>query len=217
MKHSLVRAAVAVLACAFVCSCATVYYGTMEKFGYEKRDIMVGRVKDARTAQSDAKDQFKDALARFSEVVDVKGGKLEAKYKELSKAFERSEAKAGEVKDRIDAIATVAGDLFKEWQREIKQYSNPNLRRESEKQLSQTKASYVKLMKTMRQTAATMDPVLSAFRDQVLFLKHNLNSQAIASIRGEATAIQSDVAGLIQQMEASIAEADAFLASIKAP
>jgi hypothetical protein len=214
---STIRTAAAAMTAALACSCATVYYDTMEKLGYEKRDIMVGRVQDARTAQEDAKDHFKDALTRFSAVVDIKGGKLEAKYKELSKAFERSEAKAAEVKDRIDAIETVAGDLFKEWQKELRQYSNANLRRESEKKLGQTKASYEKLMKTMRQTAATMDPVLSAFRDQVLFLKHNLNSQAIASIQGEAVTVQNDVAGLIRQMEASIAEADAFIASLKKP
>ncbi|MDA0322517.1 MAG: DUF2959 family protein [Verrucomicrobia bacterium] len=46
---------------------------------------------------------------------------------------------------------------------------------------------------------------------KALFLKHNLNSRAIASIENEANEIEKDVARLIKEMEASIAEADAFI------
>ncbi|HEX9831034.1 MAG TPA: DUF2959 family protein, partial [Thermodesulfobacteriota bacterium] len=56
-----------------------------------------------------------------------------------------------------------------------------------------------------------IDPVLSVFRDQVLFLKHNLNAQAIASLQDELVSIETDVDSLIREMEASIREADAFI------
>jgi hypothetical protein len=72
-------------------------------------------------------------------------------------------------------------------------------------------------MKAMRAAASSMDPVLAQFRDQVLFLKHNLNSAAIASIEGEVVKVKSDVAKLIADMEASIAEADRFLAAWQQP
>lgn len=191
--------------------CQTAYYGAMEKVGVHKRDIMVGRVKDARDAQSDAKEEFKDALTLFSEVVKVDGGDLEKTYDKLSDAFERSEKEAAAVHGRIDSVEDVAKALFKEWNGELKQYSNGNLRRESKRQYDETMAQYKQLMKTMRSAAATMDPVLAAFRDQVLFLKHNLNSRAIASIQSEAAQVEEDVARLIREMEASIAEADAFI------
>ena len=32
--------------------CSTVYYNTMEKLGFEKRDILVDRVENARDAQT---------------------------------------------------------------------------------------------------------------------------------------------------------------------
>ena len=56
-----------------------------------------------------------------------------------------------------------------------------------------------------------MEPVLNAFRDQVLFLKHNLNATAIASLKGELGMIETDVAALVQDMEASIARSPAFI------
>ena len=59
-----------------------------------------------------------------------------------------------------------------------------------------------------------MEPVLSQFRDQVLYLKHNLNAAAIGSLRGTADTIQCDLQRLLKQMNASIAEADKFVQTL---
>jgi len=59
-----------------------------------------------------------------------------------------------------------------------------------------------------------MDPVLSAFRDQVLYLKHHLNARAVASLQDELEAIETDVASLVAEMEASITEANTFISSM---
>jgi len=66
------------------------YYGAMEKFGYEKRDILIDRVKDAQKSQQDAQEEFKTALQRFREVVDVDGGTLEQKYEKLDGELKRA-------------------------------------------------------------------------------------------------------------------------------
>ena len=60
-----------------------------------------------------------------------------------------------------------------------------------------------------------MGPVLSAFGDQVLFLKHNLNARAIASLKGSLADLQTDIAQLVQEMEASIAEAERFVREMR--
>ena len=64
----------------FLSGCETAYYGTMEKLGYHKRDLMVNRVESARDAQEDAKEQFESALEKFSSVLQFDGGELEDKY-----------------------------------------------------------------------------------------------------------------------------------------
>jgi hypothetical protein len=69
-------------------------------------------------------------------------------------------------------------------------------------------------MRTMKRAEAQMAPVLAAFRDQVLLLKHNLNARAIASLRQEGVAVETEITALIRTMEAAIAEADAFITSI---
>jgi hypothetical protein len=67
----------------------------------------------------------------------------------------------------------------------------------------------------MKTASSKMDPVLRGFNDRVLFLKHNLNAQAIASLSGDVRMIEGDVARLISEMNASIAEADAFIGQMK--
>jgi len=191
--------------------CQKAYYGTMEKFGVHKRDIMVDRVEEARDSQEEAKEQFQSALEQFSKVLNFKGGKLEDKYKTLKAEYDKSEAKADDVKKRIDAVEDVSEALFNEWDNELDQYSNASLRRDSERKMVQTRRQYDQLIAAMRKAEAKIDPVLRAFRDQVLYLKHNLNAQAIASLQSELVGVESDIAALIQEMEKSIGEANSFI------
>lgn len=196
--------------------CSSVYYGTMEKFGVHKRDILVSDVKEARDAQGEAKQQFASALAEFTSVLNFKGGSLEEKYNKLDGVLKRSESRAETVHSRVRDVERVADALFAEWKTELKQYSSASLRASSEQKMRDTRRRYDDLMEAMRKAEGRMDPVLSALRDQVLFLKHNLNAQAIASIRSEIGRVETDVAALVKDMEAAIAEADKFIQSMPA-
>lgn len=200
-----------------LCACQTVYYGTMEKLGIEKRDILVDRVEEAREAQQEAKEQFEDALEGFLAVTDYEGGELEAQYRRLKGEHEDSEARAEAVRERIADVERVAGDLFAEWQAELAQYSSAQLRRSSERQLKATRDGYAQLIAAMKRAERKLDPVLAAFKDRVLFLKHNLNARAIAALRSDRGAIESDIQALIRDMNASIAEADRFIQSMQSP
>lgn len=111
----------------------------------------------------------------------------------------------------VESVESVAADLFDEWQMELEQYTNPELRRASTAQLTRTKTKYEQMIDAMHRAERTMTPVLNAFRDQVLFLKHNLNARAIASIQDEADTLKADIARLVTDMEKSIAEAEAFV------
>jgi len=75
----------------------------------------------------------------------------------------------------------------------------------------QTRQRYSQLIEAMKRAEPKIDPVLLAFRDQVFFLKHNLNAQAIASLHDELATVEVDIASLIKEMEVSIAEADEFI------
>jgi hypothetical protein len=207
-----------VIAVGVICllpGCESAYYKTMETMGYHKRDIMVDRVSEARDAQEEAKEQFESALEKFSSVLGFKGGSLQEKYDQLKNEYEKSDAKAAAVRSRIAAVEDVAEDLFAEWQKELNQYTSSSLKQSSARKLKETQKKYAQLIGAMKRAEGKIDPVLSAFKDQVLYLKHNLNAQAIASLQSELTSIETDVAKLIKEMETSIKEANAFISSME--
>jgi hypothetical protein len=183
--------------------------------GYEKRELLVSDVKKARDAQNVAKTEIQTTMQRFKEVTGFQGGALEAKYEKLKSAYERAQSRADTVTSKIGDVETTANSMFSEWKKELGEYADPNLRRQSEQKLDETKQQYQQLLAAMRTAESKMKPVLRAFNDQVLYLKHNLNAAAIASLQGTAVQIDKDVAALIADMEKSINEANAFVANIE--
>ena len=216
MNRWMLRLAAATVLVLALGACSKAYYSALEGVGIEKREILVDRVDDARDAQEDASEQFADALEQFRAVVEVDAGDLEKTYDRLNAEYERSVGDAEEVRERIDDVERVAEDLFEEWEDELDEYSRADLRRDSERLLRDTRARYGNLMAAMRRAEQSMDPVLEAFEDNVLVLKHNLNARAVGALRGELDQIERDTERLIERMNEAIREADVFIASLKA-
>lgn len=187
------------------------YFKARESVGHHKRDILMARVESSRDGLEEAKEQFQNALEKFSALTDFDGGDLEDIYRQLKVEFDYSRSKALAVSDRIDAVQEVAEALFAEWEEELEQYSNRSLRSASRLKLKQTQQMYVQLISAMRRAESKIGPVLNVFQDQVLFLKHNLNAKAIAHLEGELVTLSVGVAGLISAMERSIDRANSFM------
>ena len=196
-------------------ACSQAYYGAMEKVGIHKRDILVDRVEGARDSQAEAQEQFKSALEQFGAVVHLKDTDLKNAYEKLNAEYEDCEKAAENVSSRIDKVESVADALFKEWQEELLLYQNPELRRSSKRQLEATKSRYAKMLASMHQAEKSMAPVLPIFHDNVLFLKHNLNAQAIGALQSEFSTLQGRIDVLIKKMRAAIESSDKFIADLK--
>ena len=191
--------------------CQSAYYSAMEQVGYHKRDIMVDRVEEAKESQQDAQQEFTSALEAISALTQFDGGELERVYNQINDQYLDSEKAAEEVRERIAAIEDVSEALFDEWQGELDLYTSRKLRRSSEQKLRETKASYKTMLSAMKRAEDKMTPVLNTLRDNTLYLKHNLNANAIGALQGEFINLEQDIQYAIKQMNAAIAESDKFL------
>lgn len=194
--------------------CQSAYFSALEKVGIHKRDVLVDRVEEGRDAQQTAQEQFSSALEQFRAVVQVPESELSQTYDRLNAEYEDSEAAAKRVEARIESIEDVAEALFDEWEDELSLYQSADYRRLSERQLRDTRVRYAEMIEAMHDAADSMQPVLLAMRDNMLFLKHNLNARAIGALRGEVEGLERDVAALRQRMQAAIARSDAFIAEL---
>lgn len=199
--------------CLLIAGCSSTYYAAWEAMGKEKRDLLRDNVEKARRDQSTAQEEFKDALTRLKELTGFQGGDLEKTYDAVKKDYDRCTERAETLRSRVKTVNEVANDLFVEWQREIAQIESGSMKRDSEKKLQKTQERYADLYDAMQRAEKQMDPVLSKLKDNVLYLKHNLNAQAIGALDKEVLSIEQEVQKLIRDMETSIAKSDEFLAS----
>jgi Skp family chaperone for outer membrane proteins len=195
--------------------CQSAYYAAWEKVDVEKRDILVDRVEDAKESQEDAQLQFSSALDEFSQLINFNGGELQGIYEQLKDQLEASEDSAASVTARIDKVESVAEALFDEWQQELQKYTNATLKRDSQRKLKDTQRRYQSLLNAMRKAESKMNPVLSALRDNVLYLKHNLNASAIGALHGEFNGVKKEINQLVSEMNKAIAESNSFISSMK--
>lgn len=196
-------------------ACQSAYYGAAEQVGYHKRDILVDRVEDSRDAQQEAEEQFQSALEQLSELTNFDGGDLEDMYDAMADGYDDSVEAADLVRERIRAVDHVALALFEEWQDEIEEYSNARLKSDSQSKLRETRRRYDGMIKALRKSEAKMDPVLTALNDNVMYLKHNLNASAVASLKVEFGAIEDDIEALILEMRRAISSSDDFIQSMQ--
>jgi hypothetical protein len=215
LRFLLATTTLALFTLLFTSGCTSIYNATMENvFGYEKRELFKKSVTALQSQQKDAQKEFKDALTRLKELYGFQGGELESVYEKVKNSYERCDSEAKAVHKRIADMEDLAKSMFGEWEKEIKQYSNPNLADASREQLRLTKERYAQLSRTVLDAEASMQPVLRQLKDNVLFLKHNLNASAIGSLQGEATSIQKQIEELLTRMNASIAESDKFIKTL---
>ncbi len=193
------------------------YYRLAESaVGSHKRDFLIIKVEEARSGLEDTKDQFQSALEKFTALIHFDGN-LAAFYRELKREFDRCEQKAEAVRNHINTIENLAQALFEEWEWELEQYRNRTLRNKSRQKLRQTQHHCRQLIAAMHKAESKIDPVLDTFRDQVLFLKHNLNAQAVAALQNELVVVSADIAAMIKMMEHSIHQADQFIQTLAPP
>jgi len=189
-----------------------VYYHARESIGDHKRLLVVEQVELACQGLQETRDEFVDALERFKSLVYVNETLLEQKYYQINRQYQFCRMKSDAVSNRINAIEEVSDALFNEWENELLEYHSRTLRNSSRQQLKLARQNYARLIKAMRRAESKIQPVLAIFKDQVLYLKHNLNARAIAALRHELIEISIDISELIHAMEQTIAEANNFVA-----
>ena len=198
----------------FMVGCSSLYYATWEQFGKEKRDLLRDSVVTARHEQKEAGRQFRDALTQLQQSYLVTPTQLQGRYEQLKEQHRKLTSRYDALDTRIPKLNNIATDLFQEWREEADTIGNRSFRQQSLDQLAETRARYTAMRSALVRTQDRCRPVLKKLNDYVLFLKHNLNARAIGALQGEADDVIEGLTELIDEMNQSIAETDAFIETL---
>ncbi|MEO0514814.1 MAG: DUF2959 family protein [Planctomycetota bacterium] len=199
---------------AVLTGCTSTYVAAWKKLGWETRDLLVDQVQDTRSRQEEAKEEFTSALDQFKATYNYDGGDLEKAYNELQKNYDRCVAQADDFRDEIGGVKRLGKAFFDEWEADIETQTVAEYKTAMIKQRDLTQDSYDQMVAKMDEAADTMDPVLEAFQGRVIFLKSSLNAQALATLQQNADELVDGIESLINEMNASIAEADEFISAM---
>ena len=192
-------------------SCSSIYYGFWETFGQDKRDLLKSEIENSNEDQKDIKEEFTSTLERIKKEYDFDGGELERTYDYLSSRYEDAKKREKKLQNRIDKIEDIGADLFKEWKQEALEIKNPKYRRSSLAKLSRTKTQFAQLRSNLSKTEKMLEVVMGKFKDQVLFLKHNLNAKALGSLKVEFKEIEKGINQLIGNINSSQSTNNIFI------
>jgi predicted nuclease with TOPRIM domain len=198
-----------------ISGCSRIYYSTWEVFGKHKRDLLRDEVEAGREQQIATQEQFQDALQVLQASYGTIDQDMQERYDDLKASYDAADKDSIRLIKRIEEIEKTANDLFDEWNQEAESMQNQQLRSSSLEKLSQMQSQFRELSASLRSSQRTMEPVLVSLRDHTLYLKHNLNSAALGSLKQEAQAIELDIVDLVNRMDNSIRDSEKFLRTLE--
>jgi hypothetical protein len=137
-------------------------------------------------------------------------------YKKLQKEMDSTETKRAEVPVRADEMKAEADILFKSWTDSAAAIESPDLRKRSEERLAKTKASYEEIGTVGQKAAALYEPVMKTLRDHVTYLGHDLNAEAVASLKPDAAKLNEKVKELSAAIDQTITVANNNIGALRA-
>ena len=192
-------------------SCQAMYFTTMETFGIEKREILFERIEDAGDAVVVTSQRIDETFAVYRDMIDQEEGDLYEAHERLEFFYESAEEAAEEYNDRISNIQDVATAMFDEWKKDSAAILDDELRRKSRANFNRAITQYEALLRSMRAVEAQTDPLLTRFRDHVLFMELNLNHSAFTPLRKHVADFATDIGTLTKQMEDVHYQVEEFL------
>jgi hypothetical protein len=191
--------------------CGQAYDSTLETFGKSKKDTLIDRITATRDAQAQTKEQFAIALDEFREIAGYRGTLLEEKYKEIKAQYERCQSQTQTVENRLAEVRRAAKSFFRQWEDEMETFSSSVARRSSEEKYRQMQTRCDGVMNAMERVCDKFYPALAAYKDQVLLLKHVVNSQGEVASGGELTIAEREISLLTLEIDRAMAQADTFI------
>jgi hypothetical protein len=107
-------------------------------------------------------------------------------YKQLQKEMANTDKRRADVSTRSTKMNAEADKLFKSWEESTARIQSPDLRKRSEDRLKKTQDRFAELRQTGQNASSQYESFMKTMQDQVVYLGHDLNPGAVASLKPDA-------------------------------
>lgn len=147
-------------------------------------DDLSDRIEEVHVASEVAKERMTAAVETLRSIVspDFRGDGLSA-HAELTRAIEQSEEQAEVFRERVADMKDTAKELFDRWASDLEGFTNAEMRQHSQRRLEETRTRYQAIVAAVDPAQWSYDAVNRSLGDHALFLGHDFNRAAVASLR----------------------------------
>jgi len=184
--------------------------------GVKQTEQLIKKATSEVESINDAKLQLQKTVDAYNAVLapDVKDRR--DAYKKLQKEMASAEKKRAAVVTRTDEVNTEADKLFKSWESSTASISDQSLRKRSEQRLTTAKQRFGEIRKAGQSAAALYAPFMKSLQDQVTFLGHDLNPEAVAALKPDAEKLNARAHELYAAIDKTTAAANSNISRLSA-
>jgi hypothetical protein len=212
------RAVAAVLALVTIPSCTWVSNLISGNSGPADVDDLVEAVEKVNGELDSSKESMLAAVQKLQAVTapDFKGDAVAA-YKDLKKTIDSSDDQANDLRKCVEKMQAAAEPVFDQWTKDLEAYSNPEMRARSQQRLAAARERFDTVVAAVEPVLVEYETINQTLHDHALFLSHDMNPAAIATIQGDVRSVAKEASALDGSFNSAKAAARAYVDSAAQP
>ena len=176
--------------------------------GVKQVEQLIKKATAVQKSIDETKVELQKTMDAYNVVVAPETTDRKSAYKKLNKQMESTQEKRAEIPKQVDAMNVEADTLFKGWAESAKGISDPDLKAQSQKRLTDAKARLADIQADAAKAGSLYNTFMTALQDRITFLGHDLNDTAVAKLKpGDAklTAQATDLYAAVDKVSAALA------------
>jgi uncharacterized protein with GYD domain len=137
------------------------------------------------------KAQLLKAMNAYNLVMAPETADRKSAYSKLQKAMNAAEKSRADISRHADAMNAEADALFQNWNASMAAISDAALRAKSEKRLGETRVRYADIQAQSLKAGGLYEAFMRTLHDHMIFLGHDLNGSAVASLKEESAKLNT--------------------------
>jgi chromosome segregation ATPase len=183
--------------------------------GVKQAENLAKKTEASAKAITEARQQIQKTLDVYNALVEGNVEDTKKAYGNLQKEMDRSDDRVEDVRKRVDEMNVEADKYFADWTTNLDGITSPDLRARSEERLQDARKRYAQILATTGKAGDRFASFMQNLRDQVTYLGHDLNPSALASLKGDATKLNTAAESLFSKIDSAIKEATSYATSLR--
>jgi len=164
---------------------------------------------NAKQAMNDLVGHLDKMLKGYNAIIDGSAKNTQSAYKKLASDLKSTEKMVQGAGKQLSALNKEAEKFFAAWDKDLKGFSNEDLKQKSQDRLDASKAKFAALGEALGQAGDAFGPLVQNLNDQILYLGRDLSPEAIADLADEAETLNQQAQEATDQVKKLMQSADA--------